>query len=341
MKTFNNQGIIIKALKKSHEKRDAEPCDILNAPGMCNGMLNLFHRKVIKRMNQRNALFTLEIAREAAQKLTTIYHAILDNDEEASKRVDQLRYFQSPQKSQPGVMMDDLAAINKNYNQKRYPHKNSDFFENVSLCQDFAGCVSKKELQGLLSYYLPFHPNQIIRVATPIHVIGISYHVDENNQIAFSIFDPNYDINNPLRILEAQDLESGIKELIATLQDSFYEDDSSFSFEEFDDRFTLSLKFYSFKDSVKTSEKNGATYLMDLLAEDDLKVERPDSLGYDSLFVSAEYGHLETVRALLNEYGNTKLKYSFKQEQGKKYKCSPMKVSEDHGHKAITQLLQK
>lgn len=378
MLSFNNQRIILETLKETYEKRTDIFSPILSSPGLCNGLLHLFHRKCIKRMKETNSAFTLETAIRASQDVKIIYNKITNGEDNLDKRINQLSYFQSPREKQPhgsfceqnDIYIDDIDKINSTYNFQKYKNQNKSFnsiedaqsyfvfYKGFSVTQQFSGCISKEDSVKVLAYYLPRYKNQLVRIATPIHVVGIGFHTNENDQY-ITIFDANYDIENPLKIIKIDDLEQGISELVSNLNDSFY---SSYSFDsEYDHNLALSIKFYSLPSDLENQkmqdqarielrpEKSGSIFLLELLKDkiiylkdcnftDYSEALSTDPNGYNSLLVSAEYGHLETVRTLLTQFPN---EMNPSQLQGKEYFSTPLNASKKQGHTEIFNLLKK
>lgn len=380
MKSFNNQGVILNRLKAAYENRTENPCAILNNPGICNGIINLFHRKAMKHMKQNNSLFTLEMALKARDDMIRIYENI-DNcrDSNIQKRINQLCFFQSPRTAQPQdsfctnnayLTNDDIEHLNHNYNTAKYvaeqfktpKPKGPDilpylkFYDGATVTQQFSGCVTKDHLVKVLSYYLPRHENQLIRIATPLHVVGIGFHKDRENNIFITLFDPNYDIKEPMQIIEANNLEEGITKLVSELGSSFYDiyDGYFNSFANSNRNLTLSIKFYSPPAGIENDlavnktiigneepEVSGTDFLVSLLNnkdsffDDEIQPDAHDANGYDSLFVSAQTGHTNTVAYLLNQYPHIMKPNAI---QGDERKSTPVTVSKQQGRHDVSDL---
>ncbi|MBS0289944.1 MAG: hypothetical protein JSS07_07935 [Proteobacteria bacterium] len=369
MISFNNQQVVLEALKSEYQKLDDRSCQILNAPGICDGIINKYHRYAIKAMKSTNEGFSLNIAIAASKKLSQLFNDIKSGKADViQKSLGQLCYFQAPRQKQPedsfcqkdlNVTIGDIPTLNRSYNQKKYQSgKNKqkfisdqqiqnylEFYNDVHVSQDFAGCIDENDLAKMLAYYLPIHANEIIRIGVADHVISIGYHVDNQAKVMVSILDPNYDINNPLRLIEVKDLNRGIRELIEALKESFYNEE--FNYDEmgidippFNGNFSLSFKSYAIQKPNNPTEKDGATLLLELLAIEPEKEEACDNQAIDSLFICSEYGHEKTARALLNRYGDSTLRCKTIQMQGRKVRLSPTNVSEQQGHEKINELFR-
>lgn len=354
-----SQCDIMQKLRATYEKRPKNPqqppCEILNAPGMCNGLVNLYFRKIMKNMKTANTPFTYEIALKTAEEFKKICANILtsDDQENLERRLDQLCFFQSPRALQPhgsfcgpnqSVTIDNPQKIHHAYNLNKYLDKKNKtpvpsgeqslpyirFYDKLKQIQCFSGCITHDELYRVLSYYLPRHPNQIIRVATPIHVIGLAFHPSEDEKkYRVSIMDPNYNLREPVQFIEEDTPEDCFYTLVKELDSIFY---GNIFYQH---RLTLSAKFFHFADAVIPHvEESGAEYLTKLLAEEstddpEFTAAAQDANGYDALFIAAQTGDLDTVKALLTQYP-TQIKPGTL--QGEKYHSTPLAASKQQGH---------
>lgn len=357
-----NQSAVIAALRTYYKDMSDLKNDILDAPGICNGLVHLYHRYCIKLINQNNGAFTLEYAKKAANKVSLVCQNIVEG-QISSKRLHQLCYFQSPNMKQPEgsfcspsrvtMPIDLIGQINHNYNCSKHLSRGTDTsrqgdqilpylkqYDGMIQKQRFAATLSPKALGKVLLHYLPHHKDELIRIASPTHVTAMSYHEDGADSI-ITIFDPNYPINKNLKILKMDNFNESLKDLLNEIGSCFYNMEGFYFYYGAlnNKNLCLSFKFYSMKSSQTqvslSQEYTSVEMLKKLLEENILSPDETDSNNYDSLFICAQYGHENEVRYLLHRYPNI----NESRINGNEYKSTPIKTSRAHGHHHINSLL--
>jgi len=333
-----SQQAIIEHLKSIYLLNNQPLPLFLNAPGMCNALVHLFHRYCIKIMNEMQSTFTEKSARQAIQKIrkksVQLLHA--DEPEKVATKIYQLSFFQRPRNKQPeesfckssAIALDDIRGINTVYNQQKPSKCNSVFYDNVNLIADFAGCINEKELRKVLMHYLPKHENQLIRIASPTHVIALGYHKNAKSHCS-SIFNPNHSFKE-IQLIKMTDI-GHCKKLIATLENIFYK---RFAIDNLAPiNLCLSIKFFSITEQQPVpNEKTGAAFLSELMQARQNNELLTDPDGYDSLFISAQYGHSEIVRFLMADYP---AQCDPHRAQGSVNKSTPYIMSQYNKHEEI------
>lgn len=348
------QQLVINKLKNYYTLKNECSHPLLEAPGICNGLVHVYHRKCIQLTHKNQGKFTLEIAKRAAAKVSKICQNIVKNDTSSLEyNLFKLCFFQLPNQAQPkhsfckqqskDTHLDDIKKVNTQFSQFKSQRENTSLkkekikmFDSICESEDFAATLSYEQWKTLLTKRLPLHKDELIRVAHPYHVIAMSYHEVQNRKIVF-IFDPNNPLSKNYTLIELFDLDDDIDDLIRTLGNIFY---GIQGFENYYNSLInknqcLSLKYFNINHQKNAKDAPHITgdIVLNSLFKDKFSPQLKDDKNFDTLFICSEYGHSQEIKTILHQYPNI----DCNRLNGTKVQSTPLKTSIRHGYPDITQ----
>lgn len=300
MKSANQ---LMHAMHKVYSNKYNEQHPILNAPGLCNGILNYFYFQTVQ--GAKNSDYTLQQVRDTSNQIAkTFANLSTDKPDSLLDMLYTICYLQNPDQNQP---KGSRYSRHSQYHCDDIPLMFKDLGCEVEVKQTLglSGTFNPEEMRKVLEDYFKEHPNQLIRIATPTHVIGVAYHPEDQ---CVSIVDAAHPLDELAQIVPCDNLDA-LNNTVFEIGKRLYAQgcQSLFGpafnpFRGFENQnFSISLKVLSTpREKENTASLNATEYRSKHhLMEHNPNLE--DTKHINALFVSSMYGHADMVKFLLSQ----------------------------------------